>query len=72
MKQEEGEANNKIEGLPKYASDKMFMYKYRVIFKFVIQYSNILYPLFKFIHNDRARQYCFSTGGVTFPPVNTS
>ena len=66
MKQEEGEANNKIEGLPKYASDKMFMYKHRIIFKFVIQYSIFIISLLSSC--DRARQYCFSTGGVAIPP----
>ena len=65
MKQEEGEANNKIEGLPKYASDKMFMYKHRII-KFVIQYFLFIISLLSSC--DRARQYFFSTGGVAFPP----
>ena len=68
MKQEEGEANNKIEGLPKYASDKMFMYKHRIIFKFVIQYFNILYSLFLCYLVVTGQGSTFSVLGVSHSP----
>ena len=40
----------------------MFMYKHRIIFKFVIQYSIFIISLLSSC--DRARQYFFSTGVV--------